>query len=187
MDWCVYCAYNGRLNRLIAYLDDYVDNEPIANPPFIMSRTITDLSITAEHESANRNLFDIVYYSTMPSLKALRLYVLANNAQNCCGESPGQRLHNIDLPRQYCALASVHLIITDWPLLGTPHEGVPHEITGTILGSRFLCSCLHANILTVGSYRTIPVAIENEEPDAEWISEGGSLSAVSHSGNQSVL
>jgi hypothetical protein len=45
------------------------------NPPFITSRTITHLSITVTATSANPSIFDIIYYSTMPSLNVLRLQV----------------------------------------------------------------------------------------------------------------
>jgi hypothetical protein len=152
-----------------------------------MSRTITHLSITVEDESANSHLFNMVYHSIMPFLKALRLCVLANNEQNCCGETPEQRLHNIDLPRRYPSLASVQLIVVNWPFSGTPNDGVPQEMMGTIIGSCFLCSCLDMNILTIEAYKCYPgQIIQGQKPDAEWISEGGSLNVISHSEHQNV-
>jgi hypothetical protein len=101
-------------------IDQSLYDDPTANAHFIMSRTITHLSITVEDESANSHLFNMVYHSIMPFLKALRLYVLANNEQNYCGKTPEERMHNIDLPRRYPSLASVQLIVVNWPFSGTP-------------------------------------------------------------------
>jgi hypothetical protein len=120
-----------------------MDPEDIRNSFYMVSQTITNLSITVALSSASFCLFDIINKSTMNSLKILRLQVDTDDDHNLYMDSGEQHPMDIQWRRQYSSLTSVHLIIGRWL-----SEGQTAILTA-IVASGFLWWCLDLNILTV--------------------------------------
>jgi hypothetical protein len=112
----------------------------------------------------------------MHSLRDLCIQVEEDEDQNCCGESPEQRMRTFDWHQRYPSLASVHLVVASWPFQDESHDNAPQNMMDTIQGSRFLHWCLDASILIVESHECDHENInQGREPDAEWTSVDGSL------------